>query len=61
MAEYKCLFNLHKYCIVLNKIQTKYYYGEDEFIRMYCGMCVKTVYAKAKLRLSRRYSVVNTL
>jgi len=61
MSDYKCLFDLHKYCIVLSKIETKHMYGEDEFIRIYCSMCVKSVYAKAKLRISKRFTVVNTL
>ena len=59
--EYKCLFDLHKYCIVLSKIETKHYYGTDEFIKLYCSMCVKSVYAKAKARISKRFVVVNTL
>jgi hypothetical protein len=61
MSDYRCLFNLHNKCIVLAKIQTRHYYGEDEFIRMYCSMCVKSMYARAKMRISKRYVVVNTL
>jgi hypothetical protein len=62
MSErYKCLFDLHKYCVVLAKVETKHFYGDDEFIKLYCSMCVKSVYAKAKARISKRYIVVNTL
>jgi hypothetical protein len=62
MSErYKCLFNLHKYCIVLSRVETKHYYGTDEFIKLYCSMCVKSVYAKAKSRIAKRFVVVNTL
>ena len=61
MSDYKCLFNLHNKCIVLAKIEAKHMYGEDEFIRMYCSMCVKSMYARAKMRMSKRYIVVNTL
>jgi len=59
--EYRCLFDLHKYCIVLSRVETKHFYGTDEFIKLYCSMCVKSVYAKAKARISKRFVVVNTL
>ena len=58
----KCLFRLRSYCVVLSDLgTTKYEFGSTEFIQLYCSMCVKTVYAKAKNRRLNKYSVVNTL
>jgi hypothetical protein len=34
-------------------------YGSEEFIKVYCGMCVKAIYAKAKKHI--KMTVVNTL
>jgi len=57
-----CLFNLHTYCIVLDKVENpELPYGSVEFVKLYCAMCVKSAYAKAKHKLVNRYSVVNTL
>ena len=59
--EYKCLFDLHKYCIVMNRVEPRVMFGDVEFVKLYCSMCVKARYAKAKFKLINRYSVVNTL
>jgi len=36
-------------------------WGTDEWIKIYCAMCVKSLYAKAKFKAVSKYSVVNTL
>ncbi len=61
----KCPFGLHKYCIIItNKeaYKVKHEFLDDEFIKLYCSMCIKSMYARAKARISRKtYVVVNTL
>jgi len=63
MSENKkpCIFNLHTYCLVADKIELEVRYGSIDFIKVYCGMCVKSMYAKAKHKLVNKFSVVNTL
>ena len=57
-----CLFKLRRYCVVLAELnQLPYAYGSPQFVQLYCAMCVKTVYARAKNRRLYRFSVVNTL
>ena len=36
-------------------------YGSKEFMVIFCGLCIKSVYAKAKRKLVNKFSVVNTL
>ena len=60
-----CIYGLHSYCIVErhlreSKIDTSNW-GSEEWIKLHCSMCIKATYAKAKIRLVKGYSVVNTL
>jgi hypothetical protein len=59
----KCIIGLRRHCIVYDALVSdeKQKYGTKEFVITYCGMCIKTVYAKAKRKLVNKYSVVNTL
>lgn len=46
----KCIFGLYEYCIVLNNLGCeRKEWGTKEWVRIYCSMCIKTVYAKAKI------------
>jgi len=58
-----CLFNLHSYCLVKERLGNKLEleFGSVEFVKLYCGLCVKSMYAKSKFKLINRFSVVNTL
>jgi hypothetical protein len=59
----KCIIRLRKYCVVydaLNDIE-KEKYGSKSYVLTYCGLCIKSYYAKAKIKLINKYSVVNTL
>jgi len=60
-----CLYGLHSYCVVErmlrdNKIETKNW-GSEDWVKVHCAMCVKALYAKAKWKSVKAYSVVNTL
>ena len=59
----KCILRLRKYCVVYESLITeeKQKYGSKEFVITYCGLCIKSVYAKAKRKLVNKFSVVNTL
>lgn len=59
----KCIIGLRRHCIVYDALVSdeKQKYGTKEFVITYCGMCIKTVYAKAKRKLVNKFSVVNTL
>jgi hypothetical protein len=59
----KCIIRLRKYCVVYESLtsEEKQKYGSKEFVITYCGLCIKSVYAKAKRKLVNRFSVVNTL
>ena len=67
----RCLFSLHRKCVVLEKLleqlpedkakELLQKWGSDEWIKLYCAMCVKALYARAKFKAVQRYSVVNTL
>jgi len=60
-----CIYALHKYCIVYTHLSesnvNSIEWGSTDWVKLHCGMCVKTTYAKAKLSLVRKFSVVNTL
>jgi len=43
-----------------NKIETKNW-GSEDWVKVHCAMCVKALYAKAKWKSVKAYSVVNTL
>jgi hypothetical protein len=66
----KCLFTLHRECRVVSIICSNdafkdrcidltSKYATEVFIKVYCAMCVKSIYAKAKKHI--RMTVVNTL
>ena len=61
-----CLFGLYSECRVI-KLAKKALekegieYGNKEFVKIYCGMCVKAMYAKAHLERAQSIKVVNTL
>jgi len=59
----KCIIGLRRHCIVHDALVSdeRQKYGTKEFVITYCGMCIKTVYAKAKRKLVNKFSVVNTL
>ena len=68
----RCLFSIHRKCVVLEKLleslkdekqkqELLQKWGTDEWVKLYCAMCVKSLYAKAKFKAVNRYSVVNTL
>lgn len=69
----RCLFNLYDQCIVLRELVNHHKnnkalvrrlnakWGSPEWVRIYCAMCMKSVYAKAHLNKSINIRVVNTL
>ncbi len=59
----KCIIRLRKQCVVYDNLvaDEQQKYGSKEYVVTYCGMCIKSYYAKAKMRLINKYSVVNTL
>jgi hypothetical protein len=59
----KCIIRLRKYCVVYDSLNSeeKEKYGSKDYVITYCGLCIKTYYAKAKMRLVNKFSVVNTL
>jgi len=59
-----CIYGLHSYCIVYRHIgesNSKPEWGSEEWVKLHCSLCIKATYAKAKIRLVKGYSVVNTL
>jgi len=65
MSKKPCLYGLHSYCIVERHLREQSIdtsnWGSEEWIKLHCSMCIKATYAKAKIRLVKGYSVVNTL
>jgi len=64
----KCLFPLREECKVAKRLIEQAgdkvdigKWGTDEWVKIYCAMCVKALYAKAKFKAVSKYSVVNTL
>ena len=66
----RCLFGLYKECRIISIIcsneglkerciEVTTEYGSEKFIKTYCAMCIKSVYAKAKKHI--KMTVVNTL
>ena len=66
----KCLIGLHKYCKVIDSLEGEQglqmrksmlvgEYGSEKFLKTYCAMCVKAVYASRFRKI--RYVLVNTL
>lgn len=60
-----CLFNLHDECIVWKytgkTIEKTMTWGDERFVKLYCSLCIKSVYAKAHLQRAEALKVVNTL
>jgi len=60
-----CIYGLHSYCIVEEYLKKNNKdtsnWGSEDWIKLNCSMCIKATYAKAKMRLVKGYSVVNTL
>lgn len=62
----KCIFRLHERCLVWEVVGEKLReegieFGSKEFVKVYCGLCIKAVYAKAHLSRAENIKVVNTL
>lgn len=59
----RCPFQLHGECVVYPYVKDngELVFLNKEWVSMYCGMCVKTAYAKSRLRFLKHLSVVNTL
>jgi hypothetical protein len=59
----KCIIRLRKHCVVYETLiqEERQKYGSKEYVVTYCAMCIKAFYAKAKIKLLNKYSVVNTL
>jgi len=64
----RCVLSLHEKCIVVENIckenedvckELKGIYGKKDFLREYCAMCIKSIYASRFLR--PKVTVVNTL
>lgn len=60
-----CIYALHTYCIVEKHLREHNFdtskWGSEEWIKLHCSMCVKAMYAKAKWKTVKSYTVVNTL
>lgn len=61
-----CLFKLHETCQVWQLIgqqleEQGITWGSPEFVKIYCAMCVKAIYARAHLERAQSMKVVNTL
>jgi len=68
----KCLYGLRRECRVLEILLSKAQpeeekkkllekWGSDEWVKIHCAMCVKSLYAKSRFKSVSKYSVVNTL
>jgi len=61
----RCLFGLHRYCVVAERLERSDVeiegWGSADWIRIYCSMCIKSIYAKSKMKEHKKYIVVNTL
>jgi len=63
----KCLFGLRNRCRVIELIVTTSSnvslppYGSIDFVKNYCATCIKSFYARAKMKKSKEMIVVNTL
>jgi len=36
-------------------------WGKEDWVKLHCAMCIKAMYARAKWKSVKGYSVVNTL
>ncbi len=63
MIGKKCIIRLRKHCVVYDSLisDEQQKYGTKDYVITYCSMCIKAFYAKAKIKLVNKYSVVNTL
>jgi hypothetical protein len=59
----RCIIRLRKHCVVYEALvqDEQQKYGTRDYVITYCALCIKAFYAKAKIRLVNKYSVVNTL
>jgi len=61
----KCIYGLRKKCIVYERlpkdIREKMRFGSEDWVMLHCSMCIKSTYAKAKMRKIKGCSTVNTL
>ena len=61
-----CLFKLYEECRIV-KLASKALqkenieYGDKEFVKTYCSMCIKAIYAQAHLKRAEEMKIVNTL
>jgi len=61
-----CLFRLHEECQVWQLVgkqleEEGVKWGSEKFVKLYCGLCIKAVYARAHLEKAQGVKVVNTL
>lgn len=61
-----CLFGLYDECRIIKYASSALKkegieYGDKEFVKIYCGLCIKAVYARAHLEKAENIKVVNTL
>jgi len=63
-----CIYGLHSYCIVFSNLMKNGFskeelekWGKEDWIKLHCAMCIKAMYARAKWKSIKGYSVVNTL
>lgn len=60
-----CIYGLHSYCIVYKHLHDAGIdiknWGTEEWIKLHCSMCIKTIYAKSRIKTIKSFSVVNTL
>ena len=57
--NHKCPFKINRECpFGFNEEILK---QNADLVKLYCAMCVKSLYARAKFKLVNRYSMVNTI
>ena len=59
-----CLLKLHDYCHVyelVKGVDDVPEWGSREWVKTYCAMCIKAIYARAHLEKAESMKVVNTL
>ena len=61
MRGKKCPFLLFDKCVVFDDAKDKSEFLSKDWVRTYCSMCVKSIYARAKLLRETEVKVVNTL
>lgn len=61
-----CLFGLYPKCHVWEMAgktiqKAGIEWGSEKYVKVYCAMCIKAIYAKAHLEKAENIKVVNTL